>query len=104
MVAVYFIASYDITDPDRYERDYVPGVQRTVAAAGGDVVVASSSAHLLEGTATGHTVVLRFPSESAFRNWYEGNEYALLLQVRIDSTSNATAILATEFPRAARAH
>ena len=103
MVAVYFIASYDITDPDSYERDYVPGAELTVAAAGGEVVVASGSARPLEGSAPGHTVVLRFPSEEDFRSWYEGDGYAPLLQVRLDTTTNATAALATEFPMAAPA-
>jgi uncharacterized protein (DUF1330 family) len=103
MVAVYFIACYDITDPDRYERDYVPGAELTVAAAGGEVVVASGSARQVEGRPPGQTVVLRFPSEEAFRTWYEGSEYAPLLQVRLDTTTNATAVLATEFPGAAPA-
>ena len=97
MVAVYFIASYDITDHDRYEREYVPGVERTVAAAGGDVVVASGSARRLEGVSRGQTVVLRFPSEQAFRTWYEHSDYRSLLQVRFETTANGTAVLATEF-------
>jgi uncharacterized protein (DUF1330 family) len=103
MAAVYFIASYDITDPDRYERDYVPAVVRTLAAAGGEVVVASGSARRLEGAAPGQTVVLRFPSEDAFRRWYDGNDYAPLLQLRLDTTTNGTAVLATESPGAVSA-
>ena len=71
MEAVYFIASYDITDPDRYERDYVPGVVATLAAVGGEVIVASGSTIQIEGAAPGHTVVVRFPSEQAFRGWYD---------------------------------
>ena len=100
MAAVYFIASYDITDPDRYERDYVPAVLRTLAAAGGEVVVASGSARRLEGAAPGQTVVLRFPSEDAFRSWYDGDDYAPLLQLRLDTTTNGTAVLAKESPGA----
>jgi uncharacterized protein (DUF1330 family) len=97
MPAVYFIASYDITEPDRYERDYVPALLRTLAAAGGEIVVASGSAHRLEGVACGQTVVLRFPSEEMFHSWYNGNDYAPLLQLRLDTTSNGTAVLATAF-------
>lgn len=100
MAAVYFIASYDVTDPGRYERDYVPAVLRTLAAAGGEVVVASGSARRLEGAAPGQTVVLRFSSEDAFRSWYDGNDYAPLLQLRLDTTTNGTAVLAKEFPEA----
>lgn len=96
MAAVYFIASYDITDPDRYERDYVPALLRTLAATGGEVVVASGSAHRLEGVARGQTVVLRFPLQEVFYSWY-GDDYAPLLQLRLDTTSNGTAVLATAF-------
>jgi uncharacterized protein (DUF1330 family) len=102
MSAVYFIANYDITDSDRYERNYVPGVASTLAAAGGEVLVASGSTRRLEGTAPGHTVVVRFPSAEAFSNWYDGDQYAPLHQLRLDTTTNGTAVLAKEFPRVAR--
>jgi uncharacterized protein (DUF1330 family) len=103
MSAVYFIASYDITDSDRYERDYVPGVVETLAAAGGEVLVASGSTRPLEGTARGHAVVVRFPSAETFRNWYDSDEYASLRQVRRETTTNGTAVLTHEFPRSSPA-
>jgi uncharacterized protein (DUF1330 family) len=99
----YFIASYDITDPERYERDYVPGVELTVAAAGGEVVVASGSTRRLEGGAPGQTVVFRFPAERAFRSWYEWDEYAPFRRARLETTTNGTGVLATEFQKAAMA-
>jgi uncharacterized protein (DUF1330 family) len=98
IAAVYFIATYDITDSDRYERDYVPGVVATLAAAGGEVVVASGSARHLEGTAPGHSVVVRFPSAATFRDWYDSDDYTLLRRVRSEITTNGTAVLADEFP------
>ncbi len=97
MGSIYFIASYDINDPHRYEQDYVPGVMRTLAAAGGEVIVASGSASTIEGAPPGQTVVLGFPSEQAFRGWYDGRDYAPFLQVRLATTTNGTAVLATEF-------
>ncbi len=99
MPAVYFVATYDIADWDRYERDYVPGVVATLAATGGEVVVASGSTRPLEGPARGYTVVFRFPSKVAFSNWYDGDAYAPLRQLRLETTTNGTAVLATEFPR-----
>ena len=98
MAAVYFIASYDITDSDRYECDYVPGVVETLAAVGGEVIVASGSTRRLEGTAPGHAVVVRFPSAETFSDWYDGDEYASLRRVRSETTANGTAVLANEFP------
>jgi uncharacterized protein (DUF1330 family) len=97
VASVYFIASYDIIDVGRYEQDYVPGVLRTLATAGGEVIVASGSASTIEGTAPAQTVVLCFPSEQAFHDWYDGEEYAPLLQLRLATTTNATAVLANEF-------
>lgn len=99
-MSVYFIATYDITDRQRYEQDYVPHAATTVSALGGEVVVASGSAQTLEGDASGQTVVFRFPSEDAFRNWYEGDRHAQLHRLRTATTTNRMAVLATEYPRA----
>lgn len=100
MASVYFIASYDITDPPRYEHEYVPGALRTLVAAGGEVIVATGSTRTIEGTAPRQTVVLRFSSEQAFRDWYEGADYAPLLEVRLATTANGSAVLADEFTAA----
>lgn len=97
MPAVYFIASYDVTDPERYERDYVPGVELTLTTAGGEVVVASGSTRHLEGSTRGQTVVFRFASESAFRSWYDGDEYGSLRRVRLETTANCMATLAPAY-------
>lgn len=98
MSAVYFIATYDVTDPDRYEGSYVPGVGPMLAAAGGEVIVASGSTRPLEGAGPGHTVVIRFPSEQAFSSWYESDHYAPLRALRLETTANGSAVLANEFP------
>lgn len=103
MAPVYFIASYDITDFRRHEQDYVPGVRRTLAAAGGEVIVASGSASTIEGDASGQTVVLRFPSEQAFHDWYDGEDFAPLLKLRLATITNGTAVLANEFTEGATA-
>lgn len=97
MVSAYFIASYDITDPDRYEQDDVPAVLRTLAAAGGEVVVATGSASRIEGVSPSQTVVIRFPSEQASHDWYDSEDYAPLLELRLATTTNRTAVSANEF-------
>lgn len=50
-----------------------------------------------KATPRGQSVVIRFPSAEAFHTWYEGDDYGPLLRIRDETTSNATAILATEF-------
>jgi uncharacterized protein (DUF1330 family) len=72
-------------------------VLRKLAAAGGEVIVATGSANTIEGAAPGQTVVLRFSSEHAFREWYDGKDYASLLELRLATTTNGTAVLANEF-------
>lgn len=98
MPSVYFIASYDVIDPLRYEGSYVPALLQTLAAAGGEVVIATGSAITVEGVAPDQTVVLRFPSEAAFREWYGSDDHAPVLELRRATTSNGTAVLANEFP------
>jgi uncharacterized protein (DUF1330 family) len=99
MASVYFIASYDITDPHRYEQEYVPSVLRTLGKAGGEVLVATGSANAIEGATPGQTVVFRFRSQHAFRVWYDGEDHATLLELRLATTTNGTAVLANEFMR-----
>jgi uncharacterized protein (DUF1330 family) len=96
VASVYFIASYDIIDVGRYEQERAGGPANT-RDGGGEVIVASGSASTIEGTAPAQTVVLCFPSEQAFHDWYDGEEYAPLLQLRLATTTNATAVLANEF-------
>jgi uncharacterized protein (DUF1330 family) len=104
MGATYFIASYDVTDPDGYEKDYVPAVEDAIAVVGGEVVVATGSARPLEGRAASQTVVFRFPSEESIRSWYEGAASAPVHELRRMTTTNATSVLAKGFSRAGTEH
>ena len=97
MTAVFFIASYDVVDPARYENDYVPHVQTTLASAGAEVVVATGSAERLEGDAAGQHVVFRFPSQEAFDDWYRADGDGQLRQLRARTTTNTSAVLARGF-------
>lgn len=93
----YFIAHYDITDPDRYEQEYVPAIAAQLAAAGGEVVVATGSAEPLEGRPGSQTVVIRFPSHEALAEWYHGEAYAPLRELRLGTTANGVALAAGGF-------
>ncbi len=93
----YFIATYDITDPERYEAEYVPGIVAQLAELGAEVVVATGSARALEGEAGSQAVILKFPSEQALADWYESDAYAPLRQLRLDTTANGQAVAARGF-------
>ena len=49
---VYFIVSYDIEDPEAYER-YVPGVVPLLQKHGAEILVADYEATTVEGLAVG---------------------------------------------------
>lgn len=95
-MAVYFIVSYDIDDPQGYQA-YVPGVVALLQKHGAEILVADYEATAIEGQASGVNVVLRFDSEEAAMNWYNDPDYGPVKQIRLDTTSNGTAILAKEF-------
>ncbi len=95
-MSVYFIASYDIEDPEVYE-GYVPGVRPLLQKHGAEVLVADYEAKTIEGQGRGVNVVLRFESEAAAMNWYNDPDYGPVKKIRLDSTTNGTAILAKQF-------
>lgn len=95
-MASYFISTYDIADPKAFE-PYVAQVLPLLEKHGADIVVADYNAQPLEGQARGVTVVLRFESEAAVRAFYDDPAYAPVKKIRLDSTANATVVIAKEF-------
>ncbi len=95
----YFIAHYEVTDPERYEQEYVPAIAAQLAELGAEVVVATGSAAPLEGRPGPQAVVIRFPSEEALRDWYDGEAYGPLKALRFATTADAVALAARGFER-----
>ncbi len=95
-MSVYVIASYDIEDLEVYE-GYVPGVRALLQKHGAEILVADHEAKTIEGQGRGVNVVLKFESEAAAMNWYNDPDYGPVKKIRLDSTTNGTAILAKQF-------
>jgi uncharacterized protein (DUF1330 family) len=95
-MSVYVIAEYDIADPKGYE-GYVPGVVPLLQKHGAEILVADYEAAALEGRPGGVTVVLKFGSEKAARDWYNDPDYGPVKQIRLGTTKNGTIVLAKEF-------
>ena len=95
-MSVYFIASYDVEDPEVYE-GYVPGVRPLLQKHGAEILVADYEAKTVEGHGRGVNVVLKFESEAAAMNWYNDPDYGPVKKIRLDSTTNGTVILAKQF-------
>ena len=91
----YVVASYPITDPEGYE-PYVPASGPTVAAAGGEILVADFESAAIESEPGHVTVVLRFDSKDAATAWYNSPEYTAARPLRADN-SEGTLVIADGF-------
>jgi uncharacterized protein (DUF1330 family) len=92
---VYLVAQIDTEDLPRYRAEYGKHVVPLIAEHGGELLVGSAEAEVLEGTWSGNwTVVIRFPSREAARGWYESAAYAPLKRARIETlTRGANLVL-----------
>ncbi len=84
-MAGYLIANYRITNAEGYEA-YPPAVTATLLACGADVLVADYESEVVEGEASSVTIVLRFPSKEAARDWYNSSDYQKIIRHRTDNT------------------
>ena len=96
-MAAYFILTHTITDLETYQSEYVPMVLPFIAKYDGEIVVASPEAEPLQGSPEKGVVVLRFPSEEAVRGFVNDPKYQPAKELRISVTTNANAVLASEF-------
>lgn len=72
----YVIAQINVKDPEAY-REYVAKVTPIVAKFGGEYLIRGGQSETVEGVAPGtRTVVIRFPSLQAARDWYFSDDYA----------------------------
>jgi len=95
-MSVYWIGVYDIADEAGYQR-YLEGALPNLQKHNVEILVADPTARCKEGSPRQMAVVLRFDSEEHAMAWYNDPEYQPLLKLRLDSTTNQTALLAQEF-------
>jgi len=75
MAAGYIIAYVDVTDPQQYEH-YKVLSSRAIDVHGAEVLVRGGDPGQLEGDwAPTRVVVLKFPSVTAARKFYDSEEY-----------------------------
>lgn len=87
-MAVYLIATLDVTDAQTYDR-YRAQVPATIEKYGGRFLVRGGAVEGLEGDAPRRVVVLEFPNEERAKAWWNSSEYAPLMALR-RSASNGT--------------
>ncbi len=84
-MSAYLIANYNITGPEGYA-EYPTSVAPTLAPFGGELVIADFTSESVEGEPAAVSIVVRFPSKEAARNWYNSEAYCAVRQLRIDNT------------------
>ncbi len=81
----YLVAHIDVHDPATFE-EYRARVVPVVAAYGGRYLVRGGALETLEGAEqTRRLAILEFPSMEAARRFYHSDEYAPVLQRRLES-------------------
>ena len=90
-MSAYFVVNYRITNADGYQK-YRELAGSTVAAHGGQVVVADWGSEPVEGQPSPVTIVIRFDSKEAFRGWYDSPEYQAALPHRLDNTDGQSVL------------
>lgn len=83
-MAAYFVFNYRIDDREAYN-PYLAEVSKTLEAHGADILAADFESETVEGDAGHVTVVLRFPSKEAAKNWYRSDEYQKIIRIRTDN-------------------
>ena len=93
---VYYIGSYDIIDPNEFQK-YPPLVLALLPKYGGVVLASDTAADLLEGSARTMNAIIRFPSKEAALGLYNDPAYQYAKRIRQASTKNASMVLVEEF-------
>jgi uncharacterized protein (DUF1330 family) len=82
-VAAYVVYQGEVTDPKRYD-EYKAKAAASIVAAGGRYLVRGGDIEVLEGEApAGRTVVLEFPTMQAALDWYRGDDYTEIRNLRV---------------------
>lgn len=87
-MAAYFVFNYGINDQEAY-KPYLAEVAKTLEAHHAEIMVADFASEAVEGDAKEVTVVLKFSSREAARNWYDSPEYRAIVGLR---TANSEGI------------
>ncbi|UTW61735.1 DUF1330 domain-containing protein [bacterium SCSIO 12741] len=93
----YFIANYQITDPNRYQNEYIPQVMPIMAKHGGKPIVVDMEVNGVEGSPQHFIVVIEFPNRAAAEAWHNDPDYQPVAAIRHESAANAWAAICDQF-------
>jgi uncharacterized protein (DUF1330 family) len=78
---VYMIAINDVSDQERYAKEYVSPAQKTVKDYGGEYVAAGPGAQVAGNLPHGPVVILRWDSMEALQRWHNSPEFQAALKI-----------------------
>ena len=91
-MAAFFIAQYSVNDPALYA-EYSAGAGPTLAKYGGELVAFDVAAETIEGESPGgQTVIIKFESTEAAKQWYNSDDYQAVVGKRLAATSGFAVI------------
>jgi uncharacterized protein (DUF1330 family) len=78
---VYMVAINELTNPEGYQKEYLPKAQAAIKAHGG-VYVAAGPGTIIDGSfPKGRVVILRWESLDALKKWHESPDYQAALKI-----------------------
>jgi uncharacterized protein (DUF1330 family) len=92
-MAVYYIGTYDIVDPDQFKQ-YPPLVMALLPKYGGEILASDTQAYVVEGTGRTMNAIIRFPSKEAALGLYNDPDYQAAKRIRQASAKNFSMVLA----------
>ena len=78
---VYMIAINEVSDQERYEKEYVSPAQISVKDRGGEYVAAGPGTHVAGNLPHGPVVILRWESMEALQGWRNSPEFQAALKI-----------------------
>jgi uncharacterized protein (DUF1330 family) len=78
---VYMIAINEITDQERYAKEYVPPAQQSVKDHGGEYIAAGPGTPVAGNLPPGAVVILRWQSMEALEGWPNSPEFQAALKI-----------------------
>jgi uncharacterized protein (DUF1330 family) len=85
---VYLITEIDVTEPEKYAKEFAPRAQATVRSAGAKFVVIGGTAgvgakpvHAMDGTPPKRMTIQAWESMDALKAWYDSADYQEALKI-----------------------
>ena len=79
--SVYMIAINEVTDMDRYAKEYVPPARQSVIDRGGEYIAAGPGIPVSGNLPRGPVVILRWESLEALQAWRNSPEFQAALRI-----------------------